>query len=124
MISNNETNSTQSSDNRTADHSLSTITTNEQLQAQFSRLQALSRTQPILDWATRETQLDNLEMMLSDNQKISLKLSARTLAIVASQKPSLQNCSQALPVSVTLKRTAKVDENSARRHLSTLYACS
>lgn len=50
------------------DYSLSTITTTEQLQAQFSRLQTLSRTQPILDWATRETQLDNLETMLSDNQ--------------------------------------------------------
>ncbi|WP_350558507.1 coniferyl aldehyde dehydrogenase [Psychrobacter sp. CAL346-MNA-CIBAN-0220] len=50
------------------DSTLSTITTPEQLQAQFSRLQVLSRTQPILDWATRETQLDNLEALLSDNQ--------------------------------------------------------
>ena len=77
MTANNEINSTQSSSNQSsdnqttsdADHSLSTITTTEQLKAQFSRLQALSRTQPIVDWATRETQLDNLEMMLSDNQK-------------------------------------------------------
>lgn len=49
--------------------SLSTITTTEQLQAQFSRLHTLSRTQPINDWATREAQLDNLEALLSDNQK-------------------------------------------------------
>lgn len=49
--------------------SLSTITTNEQLQAQFLHLQALSRTQPILDWSTRKTQLENLETLLSDNQK-------------------------------------------------------
>lgn len=77
MTANNEINSTQSSSNQSsdnqttsdADHSLSTITTTEQLKAQFSRLQALSRTQPIVDWATRETQLDNLEMMLSDNQR-------------------------------------------------------
>lgn len=45
------------------------ITTIEQLQAQFSRLQALSRTQPINDWAIRERQLDNLELLLSDNQE-------------------------------------------------------
>ncbi|MGO2121172.1 aldehyde dehydrogenase family protein, partial [Psychrobacter sp.] len=38
------------------------------MQSQFAHLQALSRTQPINDWATRETQLDNLEVMLSDNQ--------------------------------------------------------
>lgn len=47
---------------------LSTITTIDELQAQFLRLQKLSRSQPILDWATRSTQLDNLEIMLSDNQ--------------------------------------------------------
>nr|WP_261868980.1 coniferyl aldehyde dehydrogenase [Psychrobacter sp. JCM 18901] len=39
------------------------------MKAQFSRLQMLSRTQPINDWATRTTQLDNLEVMLSDNQE-------------------------------------------------------
>nr|WP_227686398.1 coniferyl aldehyde dehydrogenase [Psychrobacter sp. NG27] len=39
------------------------------MKAQFSRLQALSRTQPINDWQTRENQLDNLEIMLSDNQE-------------------------------------------------------
>ena len=49
--------------------SLSIVTTVEDMQAKFSRLQALSRAQPINDWATRETQLDNLEMMLSDNQQ-------------------------------------------------------
>ena len=47
---------------------LSIAHTIDEMQAQFSRLQALSRTQPINDWATRETQLDNLEVMLSDNQ--------------------------------------------------------
>ena len=52
-----------------SDTSLSTITTIEQLQAKFSRLQTLSRTHPITDWATREAQLDNLEALLSDNQK-------------------------------------------------------
>lgn len=48
--------------------SLSIITTIEDMQAQFKRLQTLSRTHPITDWATRETQLDNLEMMLSEKQ--------------------------------------------------------
>ncbi|OLF39536.1 coniferyl aldehyde dehydrogenase [Psychrobacter sp. Cmf 22.2] len=48
---------------------LSTITTIEQLQKKFSRMQTLSRHQPITDWATRESQLDNLEALLSDNQK-------------------------------------------------------
>ncbi|MGO2340868.1 MAG: coniferyl aldehyde dehydrogenase [Psychrobacter sp.] len=47
---------------------LSTAHTIDEMQAQFAHLQALSRTQPINDWATRETQLDNLEVMLSDNQ--------------------------------------------------------
>lgn len=40
----------------------------DEMHAQFSHLKALSRTQPINDWVTRETQLDNLEIMLSDNQ--------------------------------------------------------
>ncbi|SJN37299.1 Aldehyde dehydrogenase [Psychrobacter sp. JB385] len=40
----------------------------DEMHAQFSYLKTLSRTQPINDWATRETQLDNLEIMLSDNQ--------------------------------------------------------
>nr|WP_228707044.1 coniferyl aldehyde dehydrogenase [Psychrobacter sp. 4Bb] len=39
------------------------------MKAQFARLQMLSRTQPINDWGTRTTQLDNLEVMLSDNQE-------------------------------------------------------
>ncbi|MBE0441264.1 MAG: coniferyl aldehyde dehydrogenase [Psychrobacter sp.] len=47
---------------------LSTAHTIDEMQSQFAHLQALSRTQPINDWATRETQLDNLEVMLSDNQ--------------------------------------------------------
>ena len=51
-----------------ADIALSIITTTEQLQAQFLRLQTLSRNKPIVDWATRDTQLDSLEAMLSDNQ--------------------------------------------------------
>lgn len=48
---------------------LSIVTTIDQLQGQFARLQALSRSQPINDWATRAAQLDNLELLLSDNQK-------------------------------------------------------
>ena len=48
---------------------LSTATTIDEMKAQFSRLQALSRTQPINDWQTRENQLDCLEIMLSDNQE-------------------------------------------------------
>ncbi|GAF54747.1 aldehyde dehydrogenase [Psychrobacter sp. JCM 18901] len=48
---------------------LSTAKTIDEMKAQFSRLQMLSRTQPINDWATRTTQLDNLEVMLSDNQE-------------------------------------------------------
>ena len=51
-----------------ADESLSIIKTVADMQAQFARLQKLSRTQPINDWTTRENQLDNLEVMLSDNQ--------------------------------------------------------
>ena len=47
---------------------LSTANTIDEMHAQFAHLQALSRTKPINDWATRETQLDNLEVMLSDNQ--------------------------------------------------------
>lgn len=47
---------------------LSTAKTIDEMHAQFSRLRTLSRTQPINDWRTRETQLDNLEIMLSDNQ--------------------------------------------------------
>ena len=53
--------------------SLSTVKTVADMQAQFSRLQKLSRTQPINDWATRENQLDNLEVMLSDNQALLAK---------------------------------------------------
>ena len=48
--------------------SLSVINTIEEMQAQFSRLQTLSRNRPINDWETREAQLDNLEALLSDNQ--------------------------------------------------------
>ncbi len=59
--------------NSATDSTFSTITTIEQLQTQFSHLQALSRSQPILNWATRETQLDNLENLLSDNQKTLAK---------------------------------------------------
>ena len=50
------------------DQSLSVINTIEEMQAQFSRLQTLSRNRPINDWETREAQLDNLEALLSDNQ--------------------------------------------------------
>lgn len=62
------TNNNQTPSPSTTNHALSIITTIEQLQVQFLRLQALSRNQPILDWETRETQLDNLEVLLSDNQ--------------------------------------------------------
>ena len=48
---------------------LSTAKTIDEMKAQFARLQMLSRTQPINDWGTRTTQLDNLEVMLSDNQE-------------------------------------------------------
>ena len=48
---------------------LSTATTIDEMKAQFLRLQILSRTQPINDWGTRAMQLDNLEVMLSDNQE-------------------------------------------------------
>ncbi len=41
----------------------------DEMQTQFLYLKKLSRTQPINDWGTRETQLDNLEVMLSDNQE-------------------------------------------------------
>ncbi|MGP4953386.1 aldehyde dehydrogenase family protein, partial [Psychrobacter sp. T6-1] len=47
---------------------MSIINTVEEMQAQFTRMQALSRSQPINDWYERETQLDNLELLLSDNQ--------------------------------------------------------
>ena len=56
-----------------ANESLSIIKTVADMQAQFLRLQNLSRTQPINDWATRENQLDNLEVMLSDNQALLAK---------------------------------------------------
>ncbi|MGM8870601.1 coniferyl aldehyde dehydrogenase [Psychrobacter sp. 2Y5] len=46
----------------------SIATTIDEMQAQFSRLYKLSRDQPINDWATRDEQLDNLELMLSDKQ--------------------------------------------------------
>ena len=49
---------------------LSIIKTVADMQSQFSRMQNLSRTQPINDWATRKDQLDNLELMLSDNQQL------------------------------------------------------
>ncbi|WP_435949082.1 coniferyl aldehyde dehydrogenase [Psychrobacter sp. DM8] len=48
---------------------MSIINTVEEMQAQFTRMQALSRSQPINDWYERETQLDNLELLLSDNQE-------------------------------------------------------
>ncbi|WP_201501418.1 coniferyl aldehyde dehydrogenase [Psychrobacter cibarius] len=51
-----------------APKSPSIANTVDEMRAQFLRLQTLSRTQPINDWATRETQLDSLEIMLSDNQ--------------------------------------------------------
>ena len=56
-----------------AHESLSIIKSVADMQAQFSRLQKLSRTQPINDWATRENQLDNLEVMLSDTQELLAK---------------------------------------------------
>lgn len=52
---------------------LSTISTTDELKQQFSRLQALSRSHPMIEWSTRETLLDNLEMLLSDQQDILAK---------------------------------------------------
>lgn len=74
MTDNNQTLNEQTSNatdlvQRQAPKVLSTANTIEEMQAQFLRLQTLSRTQPINDWGTRETQLDNLEIMLSDNQE-------------------------------------------------------
>lgn len=46
----------------------SIITTTEQLNAQFKKMQKLSREQPILDWSQRAAQLDNLESLLTDNK--------------------------------------------------------
>ena len=46
----------------------SIITTTEQLNAQFKKMQKLSREQPILDWSQRAAQLDNLESLLADNK--------------------------------------------------------
>ncbi|MEK6219046.1 coniferyl aldehyde dehydrogenase [Psychrobacter sp.] len=50
-------------------NSSSIITNREQLQTQFSTLQTLSRTKPILDWPTRKSQLDTLELLLSENKE-------------------------------------------------------
>lgn len=72
MIDQDQTINDQAINNQTitgSDNLLSTITTIEQLQAKFAHMQTLSRHQPITDWATRESQLDNLEALLSDNQK-------------------------------------------------------
>lgn len=55
------------------DMAITIVTDKTQLQAQFSRLQTLSRTRPILDWKVRETQLDNLEAMLRDSQDVFAK---------------------------------------------------
>lgn len=49
---------------------LSIIKTVADMQSQFARMQQLSRSQPINDWATRRDQLENLELMLSDNQQL------------------------------------------------------
>ena len=52
---------------------LSTSTTIEEMQVQFDHLHHLSRHQPINDWMTRVEQLDNLELLLSDNQEFLTK---------------------------------------------------
>ncbi|WP_371834188.1 coniferyl aldehyde dehydrogenase [Psychrobacter sp. AH5] len=52
---------------------LSISRTIEEMQTQFSRLHKLSRHQPINDWMTRSEQLDNLELLLSDNQELLTK---------------------------------------------------
>ena len=74
-VSNQDSNSQTQASNYTndANESLNIIKSVADMQAQFSRLQKLSRTQPINDWATRENQLDNLEVMLSDNQELLAK---------------------------------------------------
>lgn len=65
--SNNEYNQTANA-TQTPHQSLSIIRSLDELHTQFAHLQRLSRSQPIVDWATRAKQLDNLETMLSDNQ--------------------------------------------------------
>lgn len=67
-MTNNKHPETNADSAQASDSTVSIVTTTEQLKAQFWHLQALSRTKPINDWATRETQLDNLEALLSDNQ--------------------------------------------------------
>ncbi|MDN6276786.1 coniferyl aldehyde dehydrogenase [Psychrobacter sp.] len=64
------TDSIQSSNDEVHNPSLSIAHSVAEMQAQFEHLHALSRSQPINDWATREIQLDHLEIMLSDNQDI------------------------------------------------------
>lgn len=48
---------------------ISIISNQEQLTQQFKHLHKLSRRQPILDWSTRLSQLENLEALLSDHQQ-------------------------------------------------------
>ena len=104
-----------------ADAVVSTIRTDAQLQAQFSRLQALSRRQPILDWATRETQLDNLEAMLSDNQTSFAKAinadfghRSESETQFAELFPSFAGISHA-------KKHGKAWMKTRRAHISALY---
>ncbi|WP_201584903.1 coniferyl aldehyde dehydrogenase [Psychrobacter jeotgali] len=69
MTDNNQTNQ-QANDPTTSNphKALSIIRNTEEMQAQFAHMQMLSRSQPIVDWPTREAQLNNLETLLSDNQ--------------------------------------------------------
>ena len=61
-------NSTQTETNASMKKSPTIITNKNQLQTQFLRLQKLSRKEPIIDWATRKSQLEILETLLSKNK--------------------------------------------------------
>lgn len=50
-------------------NNMSIIRNKDQLSQHFSQLHQLSRSQPILDWPARLSQLENLEALLSDNQR-------------------------------------------------------
>ncbi len=104
-----------------AEKTLSIITTIEQLQAQFSHLQALSRAQPIVTWSARVALLDSLEAMLSDNkdslaEAISADFGHRSISETqfAELFPSFTGISQA-------KKHGKAWMKTRRASISPLY---
>ena len=60
--------STQIGNSSSVSSSPAIITNKKDLQAQFLRLQKLSRKEPITDWDTRKSQLETLETLLSKNK--------------------------------------------------------